>query len=92
MITDHKSSAIRIRKYDQSPFFRYPLWVMLFTHAAALVLPLLAQKKYALLALPVLAILWLAAQPTVLSGAFCLLAGLAQAFVTRLLLATLECS
>lgn len=68
------------------------LWVMLFTHALALVLPLLAQKKYALLALPMLAVLWLVAQPTALSGAFCLVAGLAQAFVTRLLLAALECS
>ncbi|MBQ8312101.1 MAG: hypothetical protein IJX84_02695 [Clostridia bacterium] len=68
------------------------LWVMLFTHAAALMLPLFTSKKLALLALPVLAILWLVAQPTALSGAFCLVAGLTQAFVTRLLLAALECS
>lgn len=68
------------------------LWVMLFTHAFALVLPLLAQKQYALLALPMLIVLWLVAQPAALSGAFCLVAGLAQALVTRLLLAALECS
>ena len=68
------------------------LWLMLFTHTAALVLPLLAQKKLFLLALPVLVVMWLLAQPMALAGAFCLLAGIAQAFVTRLLLAALECS
>lgn len=68
------------------------LLLMLLAHAAALVLPLLAAKKLTLPALLVLAVVWLLVQPAALAGAFCLVAGISQAFVTRLLLATLECS
>ncbi len=68
------------------------LWLMLLAHTAALALPLLSAKKLALPALLVLAVAWLLLQPTAVAGAFCLLAGIAQAFVTRLLLAALECS